>query len=192
MKNLFLTLKSWQLFLLIFLIPFIIGVVSINYLFNSLHYHYWMKSIFGLLLFLEIGDLLWKHSIVFGLGKQISTEFQVKKNSFYIFFILRFLSLFVFLKLINYLAYCSYTDGVKFPIGDALGTIIVVLGGSFLFSFLAQIGIVVLTAKTLKTIETQRKITFSDYIGNAFLFYFSPIGIFILQPQINNLISDDL
>ena len=44
-------------------------------------------------------------------------------------------------------------------------------------------------AKTIKTVELQKKVTFSDFAGEFFLLWFSPIGIWILQPKINKFVA---
>ena len=43
------------------------------------------------------------------------------------------------------------------------------------------------TAKALKGAELQRRVTFSDYVGEFFLLWFFPVGIWIIQPRINKL-----
>lgn len=42
-------------------------------------------------------------------------------------------------------------------------------------------------AKTYKTVEQQQKVKFKDFIKEFFLFLFLPIGIWLLQPKINQL-----
>ncbi|WP_338815258.1 hypothetical protein V9L05_09315 [Bernardetia sp. Wsw4-3y2] len=42
-------------------------------------------------------------------------------------------------------------------------------------------------AKTLKTAELQREVTFKDFASEFFMFWFFPIGVWILQPRINEM-----
>jgi hypothetical protein len=42
-------------------------------------------------------------------------------------------------------------------------------------------------AKTIKTVELQRAVKFKDFVGEFFLVWFFPIGVWILQPTINKL-----
>ena len=44
-------------------------------------------------------------------------------------------------------------------------------------------------AKTLKTVELQREVSFRDFVSEFFMFWFFPIGIWILQPRINDIIE---
>jgi len=45
-------------------------------------------------------------------------------------------------------------------------------------------------AKTLKTVELQREVSFNDFIAEFFLTWFFPIGVWILQPRINKMIKE--
>ena len=42
-------------------------------------------------------------------------------------------------------------------------------------------------AKTIKSIELQRPVTFSDFSEEFFLMWFFPIGIWVIQPKINKM-----
>lgn len=44
-------------------------------------------------------------------------------------------------------------------------------------------------AKTIRAAELQRNVTFSDFSGDFFLVWFFPVGIWFLQPRINELIA---
>jgi hypothetical protein len=46
------------------------------------------------------------------------------------------------------------------------------------------------TAKTFKTAELQKEVSFNDFVGEFFLVWFSPIGVWILQPKINQLADE--
>jgi hypothetical protein len=47
------------------------------------------------------------------------------------------------------------------------------------------------TAKTLKSAEMQREAHFSDYIGDFFLLWFYPVGIWFIQPRINRIVQEN-
>jgi len=46
-------------------------------------------------------------------------------------------------------------------------------------------------SKTIKTTELRREVVFSDYIGEFFLVWFYPIGIWFIQPKINEIAQAD-
>ena len=45
-------------------------------------------------------------------------------------------------------------------------------------------------AKTFKSAELQREVILSDYEGEFFLIWFFPIGIWFIQPKINEMIEE--
>lgn len=47
-------------------------------------------------------------------------------------------------------------------------------------------------AKTIKSIELQRPVSFSDFSEDIFLLWFFPIGIWIVQPRVNKIIEENL
>lgn len=48
---------------------------------------------------------------------------------------------------------------------------------------------IIFTAKILKSAELNRKASIVDYLGDIFLIWFFPIGIWIIQPRINKLVQ---
>jgi hypothetical protein len=44
-------------------------------------------------------------------------------------------------------------------------------------------------AKTMKSVEIGRLARFSDYAGEFFLIWFSPIGVWFLQPRLNKIVQ---
>jgi len=47
------------------------------------------------------------------------------------------------------------------------------------------------SAKTIKLAELQKTVNFVEFIGDFSLFWFLPIGIWVLQPRINELVKID-
>ena len=45
-------------------------------------------------------------------------------------------------------------------------------------------------ARTLKAVELQRPVQLGDYLGEFFLLWFFPVGVWIIQPRINQLFAD--
>jgi len=46
-------------------------------------------------------------------------------------------------------------------------------------------------AKTVKSGELNRRARFSDYIGEFFLLWFWPLGIWFIQPKVNKLVDSE-
>jgi uncharacterized membrane protein len=67
-------------------------------------------------------------------------------------------------------------------------------GFIFPLHVLAMFGIfyaMAFTAKRLITLERQQEVTFFDYSGAFFLFWFFPIGVWIIQPRVNKLLGSN-
>jgi hypothetical protein len=62
----------------------------------------------------------------------------------------------------------------------------------FIFLIFCILYAIYFNAKSLKSVELQRDVTFSDYAADFFLFLFFPIGIWFIQPRINRIFCDDL
>jgi hypothetical protein len=45
------------------------------------------------------------------------------------------------------------------------------------------------TAKALKTVERNARVPVSEYVGEFFLLWFYPVGIWLLQPRVNRLFA---
>ena len=58
----------------------------------------------------------------------------------------------------------------------------------FIFSFFQ---VVILASKTLVTLELKREVTFNDYFSTFLLMLFSIVGVWILQPKITRLITNN-
>jgi hypothetical protein len=74
--------------------------------------------------------------------------------------------------------------------GDSTGGLAVIIVPLHLFCMYCMFWCLVFVAKSLKTVELQRPVTFSDYAGEFFLLWFFPIGIWFIQPRLNKLFAD--
>jgi len=57
------------------------------------------------------------------------------------------------------------------------------------FSAFCMIYTLYFTAKTLRSAEMQKEAHFSDYIGEFFLIWFYPVGIWFIQPRVNAIVN---
>jgi hypothetical protein len=60
-----------------------------------------------------------------------------------------------------------------------------------LFSMFCIFYCLYFNAKALKAVEWRRPVTFGDYAGEFFLLWFFPLGIWFIQPRINQLFRND-
>jgi hypothetical protein len=58
-------------------------------------------------------------------------------------------------------------------------------------AMLSHLYAMIFASKTLKSAELKREATLSDYLGDFFLIWFYPLGIWILQPRIHKLLKQE-
>ncbi len=200
MTNIFLRAKHWQLFILTFGIPmagyfFFLGYIIMNLsvgespepdsLFNAFKIFF---AIFAIFLFILYG---WMYSLGTGLQVRIPKEAPMKVNRFKIFF---FFQLIYILLLITgfIILFNELIQPVPFGENPEIAAVIfLILFPLHLFAMFCSIYVIYFVAKTIKTIELQREVTFSDFIGEFLLVWLYPIGIWFIQPKINKIIESE-
>jgi hypothetical protein len=70
-----------------------------------------------------------------------------------------------------------------------IGSLFTIIVPIHLFSMFCIFYTLYFVAKTIKTVELQREVKFSDFAGEFFMIWFFPIGIWIVQPKINEMIE---
>jgi hypothetical protein len=78
------------------------------------------------------------------------------------------------------------------PSGTMVGGFIAIIFPLHFFAMFCIFYCLYFVAKTFKTVELQREVTFSDFAGEFFLFWFFPIGVWIVQPKINKMIEEPI
>ena len=185
----FLKAKHWQLFLLTFGIPIIFQFIMIGTMFvnigtstnSDLMINY--VSFFPILMILFMGIFFgWFWAVAVGLQRMIPTNLKLNVRRFKIsllipvFYILLFLGLFT----------------ASFNIGESSTVIFALLVPLHLFSMFCIFYCLYFVAKTFKTAELQREVTFSEFLGEFFMIWFFPIGIWVVQPKINEMVNSEV
>ena len=206
----FLKAKHWQLFIIVFALPMFIQMMFMNIMmmqmpqfsdgdanpmlmFNSV---YEMMLNFSFIFSVTMSVIIlvlfgWYWSVCVGLQDKVPEHAKMNVKKFKIFY---FIGLAYSLFFVGLMAFVMYN--LPSLIGglismSALGTILSVV---MLLHFLAAFCLLYclyFAAKTIKTVELQRETTFSDFIGEFFMIWFFPIGVWILQPKINELATTD-
>jgi hypothetical protein len=192
----FLKAKHWQLFLLTFGIPVIFQIVMMVSMFSNFinqknpdpatMFSYMKFFPFMMIFFMAI-FFGWFWSIAIGLQKKVPENVTMKVRKFKVFFIIPMVYFLIFICFFLF----SFNKLLSNP-EPSLGFI----GGLFaiviplhLFSIFCIFYTLYFVAKTIKTVELQKAVTFSDFVGEFFLIWFYPIGIWIIQPKINKMIE---
>jgi hypothetical protein len=195
MRNVFLKTKDWQLFstliglpLLGFFLTFVLFFTystSTNDLNSTTLKNFTL--IFPSIVLLSMVILFgWFWSIAIGLQSRVVLTVKMNVKKFKILFFIAITYLFVLL------AFSIFMGTTQFElVPQFLSTLPLVL--MFIVFPIHLIAIfcifhtIYFVAKTYKTVELQREVSFSDFTGEFFLVWFYFIGIWIIQPKINNI-----
>lgn len=199
MINKFLKAKHWQLFTLMFGIPIILQIIVMTSMIANIDANgnpdqtgmLNMMKLFPLIMFLYTGLFFgWFWSIGIGLQKYIPTDAKMKIKKFKIFFFIPLTYILLLLVLIGTTFY-GISTGSNAIIGGKLSGMLFVIVPMHLFSMFCIFYSLYFVSKTIKTTELKRTVTFSDFIGEFFMIWFFPIGIWFIQPRINRIVSGE-
>ena len=194
MINKFLNAKHWQLFILMFGLPFALQIAVMISMFMNIDSNgnpdqtemLNMMKLFPIIISFYIGLFFgWFWSVGIGLQKYVPTDIKMKiKKSKAFFFIPLFYILFLLLVIGN--AFYGISSGSNGIVGKMLFVIVPI----HLFSMFCIFYLLYFVSKTIKTTELKRSVTFSDFAGEFFMIWFFPFGIWIIQPRINKIIAE--
>jgi len=178
-----LRLKHWQLFTLVWGIPFGLNIL----LFFDTGFP--IIAIFPVMtLLFTIGVYGWIWGISIELHKKLPADVKLNVGQFKIVFtipIVYMLAL-TFWMINNIFSTLSGHSGENGENMNVIGIIIFI----HLLSMVCIILGLRFAAKTMKSVELGRMANFGDYVGEFFLIWFSPVGVWILQPRLNKLTDD--
>lgn len=199
MINQFLKAKHWQLFVLMFGIPLILQVIALGFIMFNVSNGKDPESVimintltlFPVIMIIYSGLFFgWFWSIAIGLQKKVPENVKMKVKKFKTLFIfplvyIVLISIFVRISATGLLANGNMSGSV---VGGVLIAVILI---SHLFSMFCIFYSLYFVSKTIKTVELQREVIFGDFIGEFFMLWFYPIGIWIVQPKINRMAKMD-
>jgi hypothetical protein len=198
----FLKAKHWQLFIIMIAPPiifqyFMVANMLANFSTNpapdpSFVFEY--LKFFPLMMIITMGTLFgWIWSVVVGLQDKIPDALKFKTGRFKVFFFIPV----IYIMLFSFLLSSLISSGPEMIKEDAPENFVKVAGFMMiifplhLFSMFCIFHSLYYAAKTFKTAELQRPTTFSDFAGEFFMIWFYIIGVWILQPKINNMVSEN-
>ena len=195
MTEKFLKAKHWQLFLLTFGIPMIYQFIMMGSMMSNIRSESnpeptmisdYMKF-FPIIMIFYMGVLFgWFWSVSIGLQRKIPESIKIKTKKFKIFFFIPLVYIFFLSLLIGGIFSGIMQDGTE-PSGGTIGGMAVIIVPLHLLSMFGIFYTLYFVAKTFKTVELQREVSFGDFAGEFFMLWFYFIGIWILQPKINKM-----
>ncbi|MCC8424501.1 hypothetical protein [Mucilaginibacter sp. UR6-11] len=192
--NLFLRAKHWQLFILVFGVPFLLQIVMMLNMVAAINHNrdqavfITCLKLFPLLMALFMVTLFgWQWSVATRLQKALPARLKMKLSRFKTFFIIPMVYLVLMMVGITWLFWHGWGFVGSPHLFLLFFTVIFPL---HLFCVFSLFYCLYFIAKTLKTAELQRAVTFNDFAGEFFLIWFFPIGVWFVQPRINKIAAD--
>ena len=174
-------MKHWQLFVLLIGIPVLYQIFSVGLIFTIDTSFDDVRHNFPIIMALFAGSfVIWIYALGTGLHKKLPANAVMNLTMFK--------SLLLF--------YCAYVTLITLFVTYAMSgvtpqpMIFALIIPCHLFAMFCGIYSIYFNAKALKSVELQRPVVFGDFAGEFFLFWFYPIGIWILQPRINQLFNE--
>jgi hypothetical protein len=189
MNNLLLKAKHWHLFTLTFGIPFILQLFTMvrmmTKVFTSENIpstRMFSDSIFLIVITIAFSAILlfWIWAVAIGLQKKVPETVKLKTNRFKFFFFTPIVYMIIYLTII----FPSFMNSNINPM------VFLIILPFHLFVMFCMIYCLYFTAKTFRTVELQREVHSGDYLGEFFLIWFFPIGVWIIQPRINKIVQE--
>jgi hypothetical protein len=180
----FLKAKHWMIFSLIFLsslfIQILLDAINVSYTETSMLNSVFMSQISLFVFLLFFFAWVWSVISVFINKTPNNVSCKRKKIDKLLIFILSYyllVTIFMFL-FINLDIY----------IDNNLKTILlIIIVPLHLFSLYSFYYILYFFIKIIKTVELQKEVAFKDFIGEFIMIIFFPIGIWFIQPKINEI-----
>lgn len=183
MKKLLL-LKHWQIFTLMIGLAVALQIPTLGMaIYSSEKLIFLFPVIMILATFLFLG---WFYTLVTGLHTKLPSSVVMNLNRFKI-------ALFIpaiYMSVISiFMAIPHANISYNWMIKPSTAIIIFFL---HIFSMFCIFYCLYYTAKALKSVEWQKPVNFGDFAGEFFLIWFFPLGVWIIQPRINNLFTKEL
>lgn len=177
--KLFLHARHWQIIVILILFPVIFEILILKYFFP-------VEEDLKIMLYFAVMMII--YSIVFfswlwTLGNQLCKKLPAPVKSKMKIKIFRTLLIIPFIYILTTTLLLQYTFNLEdYPmlIPAFLFPVHILMLFSLFYCFW-------FVSKCLNLVEMKKEITIKDYIGDFFLIWFFPLGIWIIQPRINKL-----
>jgi hypothetical protein len=193
--NIFLKAKHWQLFLLIFGIPMLFQFVMMGTMIARISsqntpdpaFMFSYIKFFPIIMIFFMGTFFgWFWSIAIGLQRKIPAQVKMKVKKFKILFFVPVVYI-ASMMLMMIIMMNGFMEKESLPNPGFIGGFAALIVPLHIFSMFCVFYSLYFVAKTFKTVELQREVSFSDFAGEFFMIWFYPIGIWIIQPKINQM-----
>jgi hypothetical protein len=196
MTDRFLKAKHWQLFVLTFGVPMIFQIFMMISAFSNftldngpdptfmMKYLIFLPFLMIIVMVIQFG---WMWSVGIGLQNKVPAPVKMNVKTFKIFLFIPIVYLLFIAGFIAFVMNGGFS-GNDVPF-EQMGSLFFIIVPFHLLSMFSMFYSLYFIAKTLKTVETQREASFSDFAGEFFMIWFYPVGIWVVQPRINKLVE---
>jgi hypothetical protein len=202
MKKL-LILKHWQLFILLFAVPFVAYISLMAYLFTQMvhqevplpaddpaaafgFFSGVMGAVFIVLGVVMLLHFAWQYTLGSSLHKKLPAGVKMNLSLFKAFQIIPL----VYMVLLCFFMADIFSDIQANETPNFYWFALIV--PLHLFSIFCMFYSIYFNAKSLKAVELQRPVKGDEFIAEFFLLWFFLIGVWILQPRINRIFDAKL
>jgi hypothetical protein len=175
-----LKLKHWQLFLLTWGAPLMMNIYSFSDPSSIIRFFPFMMILFTL------GMFGWIWAIATEMHKRLPSGVFLNIGVFKALFLIPMIYM---LGIVSVMGFIFSVGPNNWDKPENIGVIVALTVVLHFFSIVCIFIGLRFAAKAMKSVELGRMARFSDYSGEFFLIWFSPVGIWILQPRLNDLIK---
>ncbi|MTB53207.1 hypothetical protein [Lewinella sp. W8] len=193
-----LSAKHWQLFVLTYLPPFLLYAIFAALIFGNIDNIDGASFAVGMTAFLPVFFLVilvvtailygWYYMVGTRLQRKIPTEYRLDTKYFKVAFFYPLVYVFLFVIGMFALAGFGMSGGEAVISPDAepeFPMAFLMIIPLHLMAIASMLYCMYFIAKTIVTAERREPVRGSDFVGEFFLIWFWPIGIWFLQPRIN-------
>lgn len=186
--KLFLKLKHWQLFILQFALPVFLQLMSLPFFLIYGFRAFLVVFPLSMILYL-FGHHGWMWSVTNHYYSRLPAGVKMNIKLFRFFLIFASVYIMIFSGLVGSFMVSSFSGfPYDMPAQDPPVTLFVTMAALMPFHFFAMFCIfysIYFTAKVYRSAELQREALLSEYIVEFILIWFYYIGVWIIQPKIN-------
>jgi len=173
----FLKLKAWHLFAA-FIIPGVVGSWSVFDVQAPEEFESSFRNVMLVNIFFGVVFVGWVYSIGISANRRLSSELKLSELP---------LKLGLGYALVYMFIFTMFVSGIGSP--SSSGTFALIMP----FHLLAMFGMFFglwYSAKQLVTLREGKEVSFTDFSGPFFLIWFFPIGVWFVQPMVNELLGE--
>jgi len=177
--------KHWQIFMVTIGLPVILEILLIPFIIIGNNPMVILKIMPIMLIFFLGGLFGWFWAIAIHLQEKLPDHLKLKVNRFMTFLLIPIIYFVIFFVFLDSIMSGAIENGTV-PNPAIFGLIV----PFHLFAMFCIFYCLYFVSEIFKTVELQRKVTFSDFSREFFMIWFFPFGIWIIQPRINKIIEN--